>query len=265
MNTFLSLRIILPILMWLAFWAAAGRIEVEGFGLNENEIQQLRVAALTALNPRRQAILTAIGLFPDDLADYDMWGLRETFTEKELMWLSMGFEPNKALDDTLERFKYGSGKLEAAIGIEALKRLSIIERSATLGSLVTWGVSGPKALEWFDSINLHSPRGFRDMIVISAKRQNGDNRKETVQETTLQSKADESTITSQERSTLLKLIAAMSCEQYGFDPAATRSETTSRIRDDIEQIGQTMDGKTIRKWLNEAATFVDNDYWKGNK
>lgn len=65
----------------------------------------------------------------------------------------------------------------------------------------------------------------------------------------------------QERETLLKIIAAMACEQYGYDPNAERSEASSRIKDDIEHIGQTMDPKTIRKWLREASAFVHKDYW----
>lgn len=245
-------------------WAAAGRIEVEGFGLHENEIGRLRSTALTSLGSRRKAISTAIGLYPDDLADYDMWGLRDSFTERELMWLSMGFEPTKALGDALEEFKHGRNKLEDTIGNEALKRLDIIKRSATLGSHGHFQVKGPNALEWFNSINLDAPRGFRAMIEVSAKRQNGDSQKETAKKTEPQSKTEEPKLTSQERSTMLKLIAAMACEQYGFDPMAARSETASRIRDDVEQIGQTMDSKTIRKWLTEAATFVDDDYWKSN-
>ena len=65
----------------------------------------------------------------------------------------------------------------------------------------------------------------------------------------------------QERETLLKIIAAMACEQYGYDPRSERGEAPSRIRDDIEQIGQSMDPKTIRKWLKEASALVHKDYW----
>lgn len=68
-------------------------------------------------------------------------------------------------------------------------------------------------------------------------------------------------MTNQERETLLKLIAAMSCEQYGYDPKNERSEVARSILDDIEQIGSTMDAKTIRKWLKEASVLVDPEYW----
>jgi len=69
------------------------------------------------------------------------------------------------------------------------------------------------------------------------------------------------TFTTQERDSLLKLVAAMACEQYSYNPLAERSPAVSNIRSDIEQIGASMDAKIIRKWLKEAATLVDPKYW----
>lgn len=68
-------------------------------------------------------------------------------------------------------------------------------------------------------------------------------------------------ISPQERETLLKLIGAMACEQYGFDPEAIRNSATSSIGDDIETVGLTMDSNTIRKWLKEAMALVPKEYW----
>ena len=70
-------------------------------------------------------------------------------------------------------------------------------------------------------------------------------------------------MTKQERNTLLKLIAAMACEQYGYDPQSDRSGATGRIGEDIALIGQSMDAKTVRKWLKEASGLVDPSYWSG--
>jgi hypothetical protein len=41
---------------------------------------------------------------------------------------------------------------------------------------------------------------------------------------------------SQERDTLLKLVAAMSCEQYGYSPDAQRSAISSIIKDGLESV-----------------------------
>ncbi|GAB5449344.1 hypothetical protein [Gymnodinialimonas sp.] len=70
------------------------------------------------------------------------------------------------------------------------------------------------------------------------------------------------TLRSQERTTLLKLIAAMACEQYGYDPSASRSEVPSRIAEDLDLVGLSMDPKTVRKWLRDSAELVDQSYWK---
>ena len=69
-------------------------------------------------------------------------------------------------------------------------------------------------------------------------------------------------MTSQERDTLLKLIAAMSCEQYGYDPRQERSTVPSKVREDLELVGISMDDKTIRKWLKEASQLIAAEYWE---
>ncbi len=68
-------------------------------------------------------------------------------------------------------------------------------------------------------------------------------------------------MTSQERQSALKLIAAMSCEQYGFNPKANRNDSTKRIQEDLASVGLSLDNKTILKWLKDAADLIDKDYW----
>jgi hypothetical protein len=55
-----------------------------------------------------------------------------------------------------------------------------------------------------------------------------------------------------ERSTLLKFVALL-VKQYGFDPEASKSDAPGKIKRALETIGVSMDEKTIRKWLVEAA------------
>ncbi len=102
---------------------------------------------------------------------------------------------------------------------------------------------------WFRDIDLHIHPGLRRAI---------DNR---LGETSAQVVTVTKSLTSQERATLLKLFAAMSCEQYGYDPKKPRSEATSRIAEDLDRVGITMDPKTIRKWLKTASEAVDDAYW----
>ncbi len=69
-------------------------------------------------------------------------------------------------------------------------------------------------------------------------------------------------LSSQERQTLLKLIAGMASEQYRFDPHQQRSEAIKNIQDDLERVGLPMDAKTVRKWVRQAAELISDDYWK---
>lgn len=68
-------------------------------------------------------------------------------------------------------------------------------------------------------------------------------------------------MTSSEKGSMLKLIAAMACEQYGFDPDARRSQAVPNLRQDLDMVGLPLDDKTIRKWLREACELVPKEYW----
>lgn len=58
------------------------------------------------------------------------------------------------------------------------------------------------------------------------------------------------------RSALMKLVYAMAKEKYGYNPNASRSSTTSKIRDDLNFVGLDMDPKRIREYLEMAAKEV---------
>lgn len=60
-----------------------------------------------------------------------------------------------------------------------------------------------------------------------------------------------------ERTTALKLIAAMAMRGYKFKPQASRNEATSDIQSDLNFLGFEMDSKTILKWLREACELVE--------
>jgi hypothetical protein len=63
-------------------------------------------------------------------------------------------------------------------------------------------------------------------------------------------------ISSQERETLFKLIAAMAVKGYMFDPGASRNPATADIQSDLDQLGISLDQKTILKWVREACEII---------
>ena len=226
--------------------AAAGKLQVEGFGLIEDEIARIRDADFSALKPRTRIILIAIGVYPEEAADYKMWGLRDSFESKELMWLSLGFEPTENLSDSLTEFRNGSGKLDPFIGKEALKRLEIINRSRTLAAYGRYSVDGRKALDWLNSIDLDVPSGFRLMLETSHERLTGE-------AVSGQGKSEIETgnfqMDPRALRSLSKLIAAIAIEEYGWNPADKRSPIPGELESICDRQGLSVSRETILKYL----------------
>ena len=61
---------------------------------------------------------------------------------------------------------------------------------------------------------------------------------------------------------LLKLIAGMAVEQYGFDPTANRSSAIQNISSDLDGLGISLDPKTIRKWVKKSCEFIDPSHFQ---
>lgn len=188
---------------------------------------------------------------PDCLADFEYWGQMDTLSLHETLMLSVGMEPKHYEEDRLLKAGKRTRQDELHNTIQFLiRRREIFRRKFPSLHFGYPDVPLIFIREWLDDIEMMIHPEFRAVLDRRTK-------PNVLSEIEFQQKP----IGSQERETLLKMIAAMSCEQYGYDPKADRSEAASRIRDDIAQIGQTMDPKTIRKWLKEASEFVDKDYW----
>lgn len=66
----------------------------------------------------------------------------------------------------------------------------------------------------------------------------------------------EKSLGTRERETLLKLIAGMAVDGYGYDPKASKSPVPKEIESSLSQLGISITDDTIRKWLKEAAELL---------
>ena len=66
-----------------------------------------------------------------------------------------------------------------------------------------------------------------------------------------QPQADEE-LNPKERNTLLRLVAVMAVQGYGFSPGAARLDGIGDLMTDAEKVGLPFDDNTLRKWLREA-------------
>lgn len=190
---------------------------------------------------------------PEYQADFGYWGKMERYTFHEALMLSIGVEPSHITEVKINWLR-SRGRVDKLH--ESLRFL--IKRREIFARKFTRGVDGfiskrPELLrKWFADVELEIHPEFCAQL---EKRS-----------TPIQAKQHlpyETTISIQERQTLLKLIAAMSCEQYGFNPKKARNDATGSIRSDLEMVGLSLDDKTILKWLKEASLLVDGSYWDG--
>jgi len=198
-----------------------------------------------------QAIHYGFG-HPKFAADMSYWGKMPNYTLHEALLLSLGVEPTSISEDgvcILEK-RARSAKLCAAHSYLICRKRMFARFFHHTG----WGFTseGPIRLKkWFDHIELEVHPDFSEALNRRVKHS------PSAQIGTSQAES----MTSQERNTLLKLVAAMACEQYGFDPTATKGNWVTRIGEDLDLVGLSMDPKTIRKWLGEAAKLVPEAYF----
>ncbi|AML53325.1 hypothetical protein [Falsihalocynthiibacter arcticus] len=211
------------------------------------------IGRLTKRVPR--AIAYGFG-HPSFAVDFEYWGRMGKLSLHEFTLVSIGANP-KSIDDRkiidLRDSQKKGIKLFSAYEF-LLQQYEVLRRHY---HHTGWGyVSEPlgKLKELTDEIELPVHPEFYSIL-----------EKRTASKEPQSSGPAQTKMTNQERDTLLKLIAAMACEQYGYDPKIERSDVPSNIRDDVELVGLTMDAKTVRKWLKEASNLVDPEYWNKGK
>ncbi|WP_085311453.1 hypothetical protein [Planktotalea arctica] len=183
-------------------------------------------------------------------ADFEHWGQTPSYSLNEAVTLSLGVEPDKIDDDEIDALLREKRETLWPAYKFLLKRREQFTRFFHFGGFGYAHMTARELNAIFDKLGTDVHPEFKAQL---------DSRWPSEKSKLVISPDN---FSSQEKRTLLKLLAAMACEQYSFDPHAKRSEAVSRIRDDLEFIGESMDTKTIRKWLLEAMEFVDDEYWK---
>lgn len=189
---------------------------------------------------------------PNLRADFDYWGKMQRYSIYEALALSVGMEPEH----------YPEEKIKALQDREKRKRdllpaqKFLVRRCAQFGRFFKnmngrFSAESPVRLKnWFDEVEMEVHPEFYAQL---EKRSTPPALKEPVERA--------AKLVSTERETLLKLVAAMSCEQYSFDPSASRSDTVTSMQSDLAAVGLQLDNKTILKWLREASKLVDPQYF----
>ena len=186
---------------------------------------------------------------PFYVADFKYWGQMEHLSLHEAVLLSLGIEPSRIEESRIYKLKKSKDQLLPAYQY-LLKRHDQFIRFFPHG-VGGFGYATPRFLKSkFDELDLEVHPDFYTQL-----------KKRVAASSRGRAKPAQTELTGQERQSALKLIAAMSCEQYSFNPKANRNDSTKRIQEDLAAVGLSLDNKTILKWLKDAADLVDKDYW----
>lgn len=192
----------------------------------------------------RQPGMLAYGFgHPNFRADFDYWAKMPNLTLMEASLLSVGTDPKFLDQDELYKLKKKKPDTLWASLRFLLERYELLFRvfpSSPMGK-------GPMATghfyEWVKEVDLDIHPGFRMAL---GRHFDGTVRPTSTAETT-----------PSEKVSLLKMIAAMAIEQYGYDPSAQKNDAVKALCDDLDELGIGLDPKTIRKWLKEACALID--------
>ncbi|MDQ2094354.1 hypothetical protein [Rhodalgimonas zhirmunskyi] len=211
---------------------------------------RLKIAELQRIQP--SIFACGFGAVPLR-ADFSYWRTMPKLTLHEALMLSVGLNPALYSPDRLNDLAKRRSKKTLCSALQfLLDRREVFYRFYPAGVSGYMSMSFPLLKRALETYGVELDQEFREAL--AARCPDAKHAHETPNPS--------KSISSQERDTLLKLIAGMAAEQYGFDPRHQRSETIKNIQEDLDRAGLSMDAKTVRKWIRQAAELIPDVYWK---
>ncbi|WP_299777012.1 hypothetical protein [uncultured Roseobacter sp.] len=188
------------------------------------------------------------------LADFEHWAKHEFLSLDEVVWLSVGFEPEQQFVASIKEFdQLGSRQKADEVTTYMSRHREIIRRKfdpydqrnkPKFGELFTW----------LNEVNLTVHSGFYDLVSRRAATAGKGSQPDLTNK-------NDGKLDGRERASLVKLIAAMAIDAYGFDPKEKRSDIPNEIEGIADRLGLNLTSKTIRKYLREGSEKLPED-WK---
>ncbi|RPE71145.1 hypothetical protein EDD53_0259 [Pacificibacter maritimus] len=198
--------------------------------------------------------LISIGMYPDELADYSHWAMRDQFDSHDFVWLSIGLEPDERLVKYLGQAQdtVRPPKLDATLKKEAERRLALITTAQKLDPILKH-VKIELAYEWYNTVELDAPIGFQNALKIGWERLQKAS-KAVIEDTPY---ANDKAPDPRAIRTLSQIIAAMAIDGYGFDPNSKRSAIPKEIESACDTFGISVTKETILKYIRLGLKDAD--------
>ena len=174
--------------------------------------------------------------------DFDYWGKMPYWEIDEALYLTFGICPESDYDPPKIYDK------EKSPVSKKVRKLGKILRRARKVKELTDPVKPSTYVEWLKKYQIDVPKQLQHLAVNT---NDGTTTKTEENITPL-----EKPLHTKEKETLLKMIAGMAVDAYGYDPSAKRSPIPKEIADILTEHGISLDQDTVRKWLKEASELL---------
>lgn len=204
----------------------------------------------------------------DNTPDYDAWFRRDAYMAYEIQLLAIGIDPKSDFADLILEANTNGLPRKYSRNVEIQKALKqyqelkdIFDRSERGGKLQRYRyrdyIPQSAALEFIVDTGV-----FCEAFRVAAKKwadrklagHEGTKPKPAASPSPV---ARERALVTRERATVLKLIAGMAIRGYAYDPKAAKNAAIGDIESDLQLLGVRLDQDTIRKWVQEAVSYVD--------
>jgi hypothetical protein len=194
---------------------------------------------------------------PSYTAKFDHWARMPRLSLHEVSLLSLGADPSCMKNDKFAELKktLERGKPLWAAHASFLDQREIFSRCFHHNGFGYASEGILRIKRWIDDLDIQvHPQFYEGLEARIAQTQ--------VEEVAINATTPEQSlnrVSDQETETLYKLIAAMAIKGYMFEPDAKRNQATADIQSDLDQLGISLDQKTILKWVRIACDVVPKD------
>lgn len=188
------------------------------------------------------------------LADFEHWAKHEFLSLDEVVWLSVGLEPEDRFIASIKEYDERGNKQKLDEVTTYMSRHREVIRRKFDPCNRQHKPKFADLFDWINEVNLTVHSGFYQLV---------SNRAAAPSKTANRDVPDkiDSKFDGRERASMVKLIAAMAIDAYGFDPSEKRSEIPNEIEGIADCLGLNLTSKTIRKYLREGSERLPED-WK---
>ncbi len=189
------------------------------------------------------------------LADVNYWSKAAYLTLDEMLWLSVGFQPDDTFTKTILDTR--SGGLRNNDEADFMRRRKELFVRAFGLSRHSDRHTGDKIQAWVDRSGLEIHNSFKAIILGMTT---SDGSAAATPGSLSEVTASTDSVDRREMTALAKIFTVIAITEYGYDPTARRGPIPKEIQGYADRLGIQISQDSIRKYLQMGARHLPNDW-----